>query len=436
MIKFLDYLSLCSTYIYVFVFFLIIKYLLPLRKNKFMKAAAFLAFIPIANIIIYSNDLTNLLGVLIAFLVYLFVFYSGRAIEKISVLLVFYPAMIAVNYLTQDIGARLFFGITNAPANGPVNPQQILISTLIYLASQLIRLVFWLIAWLLMKRFFRKINLHLTTRMWLFVDVLLLAPFVAIFNIIYFMPENTVIVYPICCASIFSSFGCLYLASYICQSVVLEYRAQELELKHNYYEDRLKEEERVRQIYHDLKNHLLILESNAAKSFDTQKSIQKLQAQIEGYENYYHTGNTYLDVLIRDKARMAQEKQIDFHAVIHFKDGCFIEPLDISTVFGNALDNAIEACEKLPPEKRLITIKADRIRDMLSVRVENTIDGTRHPTLKSTKNDTFSHGFGLSNIKNTVEKYGGQCAVKAVNDTFQLKIILPVLQDSQPRYGV
>ncbi len=139
-------------------------------------------------------------------------------------------------------------------------------------------------------------------------------------------------------------------------------------MQHSYYRDRLKEEERVRSIYHDLKNHLLILEAQSDSSGETQKTIQTLKAQIEGYETYQHTGNDFLDIILRDKFRISREKKIDFSAVVHFEDGSFLEPLDISTIFGNALDNAIEASEKLPEGQRLITVKAASVRDMLAAR--------------------------------------------------------------------
>ena len=88
--------------------------------------------------------------------------------------------------------------------------------------------------------------------MWWMVDAVMLAPFVCIFIIIYFMPEEMAIVYPVCFASIFSSFGCIYVAAYICDSLQDRYRAQALEKQQAYYKDRLRDEERVRSIYHDI----------------------------------------------------------------------------------------------------------------------------------------------------------------------------------------
>lgn len=426
MIQILDILSLVLSWLYGFVFYWIIRTFLPTRRHFLWKAAAYIACNYTANTVIYANDFANLFGALAALFLYLLIFHTGRFVEKFSVLLLFYPAMIAVNYLTHNIGTRLFFGITGVESSVTYPTEVLLTSTLIHTLEMLLRLLFWTGAWLIMKKSLRSITLNLNTGMWLFVDVLLSAPFVAIFTTIYFMPEQVISIYPICGASIFTSFGCIYLTSYICQTMKLEFHAQELELKHSYYEDKLKEEERIRRIYHDLKNHLLILQSAAAGNPETQQSIQELRSQIEGYENYYQTGNSYLDVLLRDKAKTAQEKRIDFSALVHFKDAAFMEPLDISTIFGNALDNAIEASTMLPPEKRLITLKADRIRDMISIHIVNNITENTNMPERTSKADSFIHGFGLSNIRAAVEKYEGQCITQIMNETFHLKIIIPV----------
>ncbi len=85
----------------------------------------------------------------------------------------------------------------------------------------------------------------------------------------------------------------------------------------------------------------------------------------------------------------------------------FLAPLDISTLFGNALDNAIEACEKLPQGQRLVTVKTGRVRDMLLILVENTMDPQAPAHARTTKGDTFRHGYGLANPRRTAEGYGG-----------------------------
>lgn len=427
MIHYINILSFLLAFGYAFVFFWVLKTFLPLRKNWLLKIAAFIACKYISDTIIYSNDLDSLLGTLLFFFLYILVFYRGTFMEKISVLLVFYPAMVSINYLMIDIGSRIFFSIKYAmPEGADALARLALIEESIITFSLFLRLLFWIAAWLVLRKFLSKIASHLTTRMWLIVDMLMLASFVAVFTIICFMPADTAIVYPICGASIFSSFGCMYLASYICESIHNAYRIQELETQSNYYKDRISDEERVRSIYHDLKNHLLVLQSKECSKQQAMQSMQMLQEQIEGYENYYHTGNEVLDIIIRDKAKRAQEKQIDFSASLSLEDGAFIEPLDISTIFGNALDNAIEASEKLPEEERLVTIRAGRVRDMLLIAIKNNVSSSSSSSEGTTKKDTFIHGFGIPNIKKAAERYDGQCHITSENGVFSMKIIIPI----------
>lgn len=175
-----------------------------------------------------------------------------------------------------------------------------------------------------------------------------------------------------------------------------------------------------------MKNHLLVLQSQSENSPVLHQAAQTLQDQLQAYESYQHTGNEYLDAIIRDKARLAREKSIDFTSVIHFEAGHFLDPLDISTLFGNALDNAIEACMQLPDAQRLVTVKTSRVRDMLLVLVENTMSSSLVWNGRTTKEDPFLHGFGLANIQRTVEKYGGHCLTHGKDGIFTLKILLPI----------
>ena len=439
MIRFMEICSDLLAYGYVCVFLCMICAFLPMRKNWILRIAGVCAITVLATSFIYSNDPYGLFGVMAGFFLYIFVFHVGKVIEKVTAVLVFCPAMTAVNYLMEETGKKIFFALTKAPGSpteGGWTHGQYLASTGIHMISLLVRLLFWTAAWWLLRKYLRQITSSLTAKMWMIVDVLMLAPFVAIATILLFMPENIVIVYPICAASIVSSFGCIYLASYICNSVQTAYHAQELEMKQAYYRDRISDEERVRSVYHDLKNHLLVLQAQAGNGQEVQTSIQGLQSQIQEYETYYQTGNEYLDIIIRDKARAAKQRQIDFAAAISFADGAFIEPLDISTIFGNALDNAIEACEKLPEMERLIAARADRVRDMMVISVENNAHGEGDVTKRilsggtgknqTTKTDAFAHGFGLSNIRNAVQKYAGQCSVRAAEGRFMLRIVIPV----------
>ena len=198
-----------------------------------------------------------------------------------------------------------------------------------------------------------------------------------------------------------------------------------LQQQYAYYQEKQKDEERIRSLYHDMKNHLLVLESS--KGTDTTRQMaRQLRSQIMSYEDYIHTGNDFLDIIIKDKAGKAREKQIDFSATIDFGGIDFIEPFDISTLFGNGIDNAIEASEKLPTEERVILIKAGKVQDFVSILIENNcMSVSGMDDNRTTKADKFLHGFGISNIKKAAEKYGGTCTTSQADGKFTLKILLP-----------
>lgn len=432
MTGFLDLLNYITEWIYCGVFFIFITAFLPLRgKSRLLHVLAFFASSFVSEIIIYPEDPWNLLGALFGLCAYIMVFHRGRWTEKLTAVLVFYPAFVAINFMMINLGETFFFSLPNAPvgvSGSAWSEEQRLMNNAVLFASEIGRLLFWIAAWRIFRKPLRQITLNLTTKMWLVVDVIMLAPFVSVLMTIFYIPRhNPLFVYPICIVSVFTSFGCIYLTVYLCGSMQTAYHAQELEMRQAYYKDRVSEEERVRSIYHDLKNHLLILQAQADQGQALQMSVRELENRIRDYENYYHTGNEYLDIIIRDKARTAREKGIDFAAEISFAHMEHImEPLDISTIFGNALDNAIEASGKLPEKQRLITVKGKRIHDLQMIVVENNVVPDCEVPAGTSKEDTFLHGFGLSNIKAAAEKYGGSCSTKVEDGMFRLRIVIPI----------
>lgn len=196
----------------------------------------------------------------------------------------------------------------------------------------------------------------------------------------------------------------------------------QLERQYAYYQDKQRDEEKIRSLYHDMKNHLLLLQKQQGQG--NVQLTESLLSQISDYESYYHTGNDFLDVIIRDKAQKAQDNGIDFKCAIQFSEGAFIQPLDISTIFGNALDNAIEASIGLPQEERLITVKSGRVQDSLVIVFENRFCNSG--ASKTSKSDAFLHGFGIPNIRRAIGKYAGECTIHDNNGKFIMKIIIPI----------
>ena len=200
----------------------------------------------------------------------------------------------------------------------------------------------------------------------------------------------------------------------------------QLQQQFAYYQEKLKDEEKVRSVYHDMKNHLLVLQRQI-NSPETAEMVEKLQSQVAMYEDYEHTGNDILDIILKEKSETAREKHIALSVTADLNGVDFIEPLDVSTIFGNGLDNAIEASEKLPEEQRAILVKAGRVQNFFSVLIENScLQNREYTKQRTTKSDDFLHGFGISNMRKAAEKYDGQLTIKRENEKFTLKILIPI----------
>ena len=231
-----------------------------------------------------------------------------------------------------------------------------------------------------------------------------------------------------------------YLVVFLYSKNTLYFRDQEqkdkiqiaqLQQQFAYYQEKLKDEEKVRSVYHDMKNHLLVLQRHILQrqinSPETAEMVEKLQSQVAMYEDYVHTGNDILDIILKEKSELAREKSIAFSVTADLNGVDFIEPLDISTIFSNALDNAIEASEKLPEEQRAILVKAGKMQNFFSVLIENNcLQNSENTNIRTTKSDDFLHGFGISNMRKAAEKYGGQLTTKYEKGTFTLKILIPI----------
>lgn len=194
-----------------------------------------------------------------------------------------------------------------------------------------------------------------------------------------------------------------------------------LETQTRYYEEKMRDEERIKEIYHDMKNHLLLLEEEWGEKHSA--GIENLRKEMAQYENYYRTGNKFVDIILKDKLAKAAEYGIHIEDRVELIDIDFIEPLDLSTVFGNLLDNAIEACRFIEePEKRWISISSKQEHNLLIISVKNNkVCGN----IKNVPKKVI-HGYGLANVTAAVHKYGGEIDIREGKQEFAVNIVMPI----------
>ncbi len=174
--------------------------------------------------------------------------------------------------------------------------------------------------------------------------------------------------------------------------------------------------------YHDLKHQLNLLDGRISR-----EEIQNIKRSMDIYRAVCKTGNTTLDVVLTAKSLICVNKNIEMTAMIDGTKLAFMQESDIYSMFGNLLDNAIEAVDKVQEEeKRIITLSLKTEKGMLFLHMENyyaeepvIVDGLP----RTTKGEDGYHGFGLKSIRNTVQKYGGDFRWETHNDTFVIDIM-------------
>jgi len=191
------------------------------------------------------------------------------------------------------------------------------------------------------------------------------------------------------------------------QEIVNHYRLRNMENK-------IAGDTDLRQLHHDMKNHLLAIRTLADKEGSSQavdNYIGSLLNGLQGYESIVETGNSLLNGLMAQKLSEAKLAQTAMDLIINFQKIDFIEDMDLCTIFGNAVDNALEACGRIPrSQDRQIIIRTQESAGQLLITVGNTYQGDIRLTdglPRTSKNDPNSHGIGLRNISRVLKKYDG-----------------------------
>lgn len=190
--------------------------------------------------------------------------------------------------------------------------------------------------------------------------------------------------------------------------------------------------------YHDLKHQIAVLRAEE----DPERRaafLDRMEEEILHYEAQNKTGNSVLDTVLTGKSLYCAKHRIKLTCVADGSHLAFMDVMDVCTLFGNALDNAIECELSIPDkEKRLVHLEVYMRKGFLVIRCENYCP---HPPVfenglpVTTKADRDYHGYGLKSIRYTAEKYGGSMAVEVCDGWFQLTLLFPLDQAHPPKHN-
>lgn len=179
---------------------------------------------------------------------------------------------------------------------------------------------------------------------------------------------------------------------------------------------------------HDMKNHLNILENYMShkeyeKAYDYMAKLREPVLQIE---QYVHSGNRVIDMVINDKLSVIQRENIKVNLETNTIGQVGISEKDLCAVLSNLLDNAIEACKKCVNQEAWIDITLKKVTHGLIFKISNSMYEeviVREGRYLTTKEDKDKHGVGLESVNYILKKYNANIKIEDANNVFTASIV-------------
>lgn len=372
----------------------------------------------LVGMIIYIGDLVNSIPTLLIFIIAVCLSYQNSFWQKLS-----------VSFMIASLG---------------LSYAALIDSNLHIEWRSVLRCLFWSLLYIYMKKYGPKSGYHLSDSLWKLLLCLSLTPFGIVTTIVLGLPlsmENSspdavhfynttvrTISVILLGLVIFSFFALLNSVKVLSRQYQMEANQLLNETKRQYYLNLERHQLEIRKLRHDMIHHL-----QALTLLKDDARTEYLNNLLEHPSLKYSAAfceNRIVNAVINAKMASVRELGIDFHSRLLLPDEIPMEKPDICAIFANCLDNAIEACEKLSPLLRTISLEARFEKGMFLLRCANpipdglTIEGEKFLT---SKRDKRRHGLGISIIKEVVERYNGTSEISVSEYEFILlvNIILP-----------
>ncbi len=208
----------------------------------------------------------------------------------------------------------------------------------------------------------------------------------------------------------------------------------QLELYSTQLSDFEKQYQEMKQIRHDMKNHLQCI-SALLEQNDTERAQDYVNDMMQNKLKFGYaaikTGNRVVDVIANTKLSQCSEEGI--RTAVNISSFTLeMDDVDICIILGNLFDNAIEACRKLEGD-RFVCFEMGQHKGYVKLVIQNSASGSvlkHNPKLRTTKAESNLHGVGLRSVKNTVEKYGGMVDLYDKPNGFAVDVWIPCKKEA------
>ena len=225
--------------------------------------------------------------------------------------------------------------------------------------------------------------------------------------------------------------GLIAVTSFALAKKYIRENAQALagEIERGYYDEINRRYTESRKIRHDISNHLLAISAlmESGNITEARRYLNEVSEMNDLAAMPVRTGASVLDALLFKKTEQAKERNI----TLTFDVSCplgdtAITDYDLCSVFGNIIDNALEAVMPLEGNRK-IAVAIEKQLDMLYIRCTNPYSGelrARGERLLTSKADTTLHGYGISRVREVAAKHGGEVKITSDNGEFTIEILM------------
>ncbi|RDY25755.1 GHKL domain-containing protein [Romboutsia weinsteinii] len=203
---------------------------------------------------------------------------------------------------------------------------------------------------------------------------------------------------------------------------------QQAELQLSYYDNLERKYQDSRKLIHDIRNHLNSIEElYNTNNIETGKIYTNdIHKMLNELNQKYYSSNKVLNIILNDKFEKVKSRSTNIECRIGDVDLKFIKDIDITTIFANLLDNAIDAAIKVEINS-FIKLDIDKFNDFIVINISNSMVDKPIKKGKRFKSTKERHeGLGIENIKKALEKYEGTMLIDYTDEEFKVNIVIPI----------
>ena len=401
-----------------------IQYLIQITEKKWKRLLLLISSAGLLAMVIFIGDKINVLFTAILFLGAVWLTCEGSFWKRMEIGLLFSSTILAFNALRDN-----YF----------LNVMYIHFHQDYYMIRKIILSgLFTGFLYLGIRKFAPDKNYTLSDSTWRLLLLLTATPFCIMLSIITLYnveQHHTMLIkvhqeFAVVLFLVLMSFiGVFWAIIVLAKQQKLEQQNTLAEINRNYYQLMEQQHIEIRQIKHDMANHLSILA--ALPQEQREDYIKDLTERVIKIHTLHYCGDATINAVLSVKESIINRNEMQWEIQMDIAKELPFEKVDICALFANAIDNAVEACVKQTKDRRKSVLKCKAQKGLFCMSVTNPVppfdeESLQKESFATTKPDKENHGFGLKTMQEIVERYHGELELKTKDGIFELFLYMPL----------